>query len=95
MNGSNNINKNKTVKENTLKRLCEKTHCSEADMLSTSLTASQGFDCKQSVFFLKIGKAWCKSPTRAKREPRTPVGRVRREKKNVFLASLPSLALFF
>ena len=43
------------------------------------------------VFFLKIGeeigKAWRKSLTRAK-------GRVRREK-NVFLASLPSLALCF
>ena len=41
-------------------------------------------DCKTVSFFLKIskeiGKAWRKSLTRAKREPHTPVGRVRREK---------------
>ena len=36
-------------------------------MLGTSLTASQGLDCKTVGFFLKIGKAWRKSPTRAKR----------------------------
>ena len=44
-------------------------------------------DCKTVGFFLKIskeiGKAWRKSLTRAKREPHTPVGRVRREK-NLF-----------
>ena len=34
-------------------------------MLGTSLTASQGLDCKTVGFFLKIGKAWRKSPTRA------------------------------
>ena len=38
-------------------------------------------DCKQSVFFLKIGneigKAWRKSLKREAREPRTPVRRVR------------------
>ena len=49
-------------------------------------------DRKTVGFFLKIskeiGKAWRKSLTRAS-------GRVRREKKNVFLASLPSLALCF
>ena len=43
-------------------------------------------DCKTVGFFLKIskeiGKAWRTSLTRAKREPHTPVGRVRREKKN-------------
>ena len=52
-------------------------------------------DCKTVGFFLKIskeiGKAWCKSLTRAKGAS----GRVRREKKNVFLASLLSLALCF
>ena len=36
-------------------------------MLGTSFTASQGLDCKTVGFFLKIGKAWRKSPTRAKR----------------------------
>ena len=36
-------------------------------MLATSLTASQGLDCKTIGFFLKIGKAWRKSPTHAKR----------------------------
>ena len=36
-------------------------------MLGTSLTASQGLHCKTVGFFLKIGKAWRKSPTRAKR----------------------------
>ena len=48
-------------------------------------------------FFLKIskeiGKAWRKSLVGAKRASLT--GWVRREKKNVFLASLPSLALCF
>ena len=46
-------------------------------------------------FFLKIskeiGKAWRKSLTRAKRASLTPVGRVRRDKKTLFSASLPSL----
>ena len=36
-------------------------------MLGTALTASQGLDCKTVGFFLKIGKAWRKSLTRAKR----------------------------
>ena len=40
---------------------------------------------QNSRFFLKIskeiGKAWRKSLTREAREPHTPVGRVRREKK--------------
>ena len=31
-------------------------------MLGTSLTASQGLDRKTVGFFLKIGKAWRKSP---------------------------------
>ena len=50
---------------------------------------------KSRFFFLKIskeiGKAWRKSLTRAKRASLTPVGRVRRDKKTLFLASLPSL----
>ena len=44
-------------------------------MLGTSLTASQGLDCKTVGFFLKIGKAWRKSPTREAGEPRTPCSR--------------------
>ena len=51
-------------------------------------------DCKTVGFFLKIskeiGKACPKSLTREAREPYTPVGRVRREKKNS-----PGLALCF
>ena len=50
---------------------------------------------KSRFFFLKIskeiGKAWRKSLTRAKRASLTPVARVRRDKKTLFLASLPSL----
>ena len=50
---------------------------------------------KSRFFFLKIskeiGKAWRKSLTRAKRASLTPEGRVRRDKKTLFLASLPSL----
>ena len=53
--------------------------------------------CKTVGFFLKIskeiGKAWRKSLVRAKRASLT--GWVKREKKNVFLASLPNLALCF
>ena len=43
-------------------------------------------DCKTVGFFLKIskeiGKAWRTSLMREAREPHTPVGCVRREKKN-------------
>ena len=55
-------------------------------------TSNQNLDCKTVGFFLKIskeiGKAWRKSLKRAN-------GRMRREKKPVFLASLPSLTLRF
>ena len=48
---------------------------------------SRTIDCKTvGFFFLKIskeiGKAWRKSIARAKREPYTPVERVRQEKTN-------------
>ena len=56
-------------------------------------------DCKTVGFFLKIsqeiGKAWRKSLTREAREPHTPYGRVRREKKNrIFSVSPQSRSLF-
>ena len=57
-------------------------------------------DCKTAGFFFKIskeiGKTWRKSlNAREARESHVPVGRVRREEKTVFSASLPSLALCF
>ena len=53
-------------------------------------------DCKTIVFFFffllkiskEIGKAWRKSLKREARESRTPVRRVKREKKNLALALL-------
>ena len=46
-------------------------------MLSTSLTASQGLDCKT--------KAWCKSPTRAKRASLARLARTPRSRPFVWL----------
>ena len=56
-------------------------------------------DCKTVGFFLKIskeiGKAWRKSLTRAKRASLNACRACEAREKNLFLASLPSLAVCF